>query len=138
MSVALTILVVDDEETLRSLLQTLLERDGYRTFGASSVAEARETLSEQSVDVVVSDIKMPGESGYDLLRFVRETLPEIGVILMTGYGDLFSVRDAMLQGADEYVTKPFKGAEISLLVDRVYWRRRAQMNENALAGENEL
>lgn len=137
----LTILVVDDEEMLRSLLQTLLERDGYRTLSAASVAEARELLREQSVDVIVSDIKMPGESGYDLLRYVRENHPDIGVVMMTGYGDLYSVKDAMLHGADEYVTKPFKGAEMSLLVDRVYWRKRTEASESdvrAVSEENEL
>ncbi|MBN4076236.1 response regulator [Gemmatimonas aurantiaca] len=123
----ITILVVDDEETLQSLLQKLFERDGYRTFCAGSVAEAKEALCENKVDVIVSDIKMPGGSGYDLLQYVRKSHPNIGVILMTGYGDLYSVRDAMLHGADEYVTKPFKGAEMCLLVDRVYWRKRTEM-----------
>lgn len=119
------VLVVDDEEEMRKLLSTVLEREGYKVSVASDVAEARTLLSQSVFHVVISDIQMPGESGYDLLKYIKQSSPEIGVILMTGHGDIYSVKDAMLLGAEEYVTKPFKTFEIAVLVDRVYWRMRS-------------
>lgn len=121
----ISVLVVDDDETLRTLLQGILEREGYSVATAESVQHAKDTLAEGSFQVVISDIKMPGENGYDLLRFVKGRYPELGVILMTGHGDLYSVKDAMLLGADEYLNKPFKSFEIALMVERLYWRMRA-------------
>jgi two-component system, NtrC family, response regulator PilR len=128
---SIRVLVVDDEETLRNLLNSILEREGYEIECASSVEEARKALQAQAFDVVVSDIKMPKESGYDLLKYVKREFPAIGMILMTGYGDMYTVKDAMLLGADEYITKPFKGFEIAVIVERVYWRMRGAKRESA-------
>ena len=127
---SIKVLVVDDEETLRNLLKSILDREGYAIECASSVMEARTYLQEQNFDVVVSDIKMPDEDGYKLLEYVKKEFPKVGVILMTGYGDMYTVKDAMLLGADEYITKPFKGFEIAVIVERVYWRMRATKKES--------
>ncbi len=128
---SIKVLVVDDEETLRDLLKSILEREGYVIECASSVEEARCALRERAFDVVVSDIKMPKESGYKLLEFIKKEFPAIGVVLMTGYGDMYTVKDAILLGADEYITKPFKGFEIAVIVERVYWRMRAPQKVGA-------
>lgn len=122
---SIKVLVVDDEETLLNLLKSILEREGYAVKCVASVEEARLALREQAFDVVVSDIKMPKENGYKLLEFTKREYPSCGVVLMTGYGDMYTVKDAMLLGADEYITKPFKGFEIAIIVERVYWRMRA-------------
>ncbi len=127
---SIRVLVVDDEETLRNLLNSILEREGYEIQCASSVAEARTALDSRAFDVIVSDIKMPEESGYVLLKYTKEKFPGIGVILMTGYGDMYTVKDAMLLGADEYITKPFKGFEIAVIVERVYWRMRGAKSDS--------
>lgn len=119
---SVSVLVVDDEEMMRQLLKKILEREGYMVQEADSVADARNILSSKDFDVVVSDIKMPGEDGYVLLKHVKENYPNIGVALITGHGDTYSVKDAMLLGADEYVAKPFKSYEIALVVERMYWR----------------
>jgi DNA-binding NtrC family response regulator len=61
-------------------------------------------------------------NGFELLKIVKKDYPNIGMIMMTAYGDTYTVKDALLLGADEYITKPFKSHEISLVVERAYWR----------------
>ena len=103
---------------------------------ASSGDEALAMLRESSYDLLLTDVKMPGMSGYDLLKEVKENWPDMAVIVMTGYGDAYTVKEALLLGADEYISKPFKGHEVSLIVERAYWRllssRRSESNEETV------
>ena len=122
MKTSITVLAVDDEPMMRSLLEKILTRDGYKIVTAEDGQEALKVLEEQPVSIVISDIKMPRLNGFDLLKVIKSKYPEIGVIMMTAYGDTFTVKDALLLGADEYITKPFKSFEISLVVERAYWR----------------
>ncbi len=122
MKSSITILVVDDEEMMRSLLSKILTRDGYTLVTAEDGQAALEVLSSRPVSIIISDIKMPRLNGFELLKAVKTKYPEIGMIMMTAYGDTFTVKDALLLGADEYITKPFKSFEISLVVERAYWR----------------
>lgn len=126
----INILVVDDDEAMRLLLESILDREQNTVVCAASVSEAKSILAEMDLDVVISDIKMPKETGYDLLKFIKRNYPDIGVILMTGHGDIYSVKDAMLLGAEEYVQKPFKSFEVAVMVERVYWRMRADHNQS--------
>ncbi len=122
MKSSISILVVDDEEMMRTLLSKILQRDGYNILTAEDGAHALELLQSEKIDLVISDVKMPRMSGFDLLKHIKEEHPKIGVIIMTAYGDTYTVKDALLLGADEYITKPFKSFEISLVVERAYWR----------------
>lgn len=119
---SVTILVVDDEQMMRSLLQKILEREGYRVLPVSTASEAVDTMASAEVDIVISDLKMPGMDGFELLKQIKADHPDVGVIIMTAYGETYTVKDALLLGADEYITKPFKSHEISLVVERAYWR----------------
>ncbi len=123
MKSAITILVVDDESMMRNLLEKILSRDGYSVLNAEDGEQALEVLRTQKVDILISDIKMPRLDGFGLLKIVKMEFPDLGVIMMTAYGDAFTVKDALLLGADEYITKPFKSYEISLVVERAYWRK---------------
>ena len=127
----ITILVVDDEAMMRNLLQKILTRDGYQVLQAEDGKVALEILQQQDISIVVSDLKMPGMNGFDLLKTIREDYPKVAVILMTAYGDTYTVKDALLLGADEYITKPFKSFEISLIVERAYWRQLSQSGQVA-------
>jgi two-component system, NtrC family, response regulator PilR len=122
MKSAMTILVVDDEAMMRELLDKILRRDGYQVLSAADGAEALEIMHQQKVNLVISDIKMPRVDGFGLLKAVKSEFPKVPIIMMTAFGDTFSVKDALLLGADEYVTKPFKSYEIALVVERAYWR----------------
>jgi DNA-binding NtrC family response regulator len=119
---SITILVVDDELMMRKLLAKILSREGYNVVTAESGTEALETLNNQKVHIVISDMKMPEMDGFELLRSIKKEHPDTGVIIMTNYGDTYTVKDALLLGADEYITKPFKSFEVSLIVERAYWR----------------
>ena len=118
----ISILIVDDESTMRSLLERILAREGYLMHSLSDGDTALEYLKNNKVDIVISDMKMPKMNGFELLKNIKQNHPGIGVIIMTGHGDTYTVKDALLLGADEYITKPFKSYEISLVVERAYWR----------------
>lgn len=119
------ILVVDDEALMRNLLLKILEQEGYQITLASSTKEALEKLEEEDFNLVLSDIKMPDMNGLELLSSIKQNWPDIAVVMMTGYGDAYTVKEALMLGADEYVTKPFKSHEISLIIERAYWRQLA-------------
>ena len=122
MKSSVSILIVDDEEMMRTLLNRILSREGYKIRSAEDGVVALEVLKAEKVDIVISDMKMPRMDGFELLKIVKKEYPKIGVIIMTAYGDTYTVKDALLLGADEYITKPFKSYEISLVVERAYWR----------------
>lgn len=125
-----SILVVDDERTMLSLLEKILSQDGYQVYLATNGREALAVIEKQHVDIIITDVKMPELDGFGLLKIVKNEYPEISVIMMTGYGDTYTVKDALLLGADEYITKPFRSPEISLVVERTYWR---MMSSNSRA-----
>jgi DNA-binding NtrC family response regulator len=122
MKSSVSVLIVDDEEMMRNLLNKILSREGYKIRSAEDGVAALEVLKEERVDIIISDMKMPRLNGFELLKIVKNEYPKIGVIIMTAYGDTYTVKDALLLGADEYITKPFKSYEISLVVERAYWR----------------
>lgn len=116
------LLVVDDEEMLRSLLTRTLEREGYSVTTASGGREAVECLKKSRYQILVSDVKMPEMNGFELLKFAKEKDPKMAVVMMTAFGDNFTVKEAIMLGADEYVIKPFKSADILTAVERAWWR----------------
>lgn len=122
MKQTINILVVDDELMMRKLVEKILIRDGFQVALASDGREALSLLAERKFDIVISDIKMPEMNGFELLQAIKRDYPTTAVIMMTAYGDTYSVKDALLLGADEYVTKPFQSQEIALMVERTYWR----------------
>jgi DNA-binding NtrC family response regulator len=117
-----TILVVDDEEMLRKILDKILTKEGYVVHLAASGSEALEILAREHIDLVITDVKMPEMDGFDLLKTIKKDHPHAGIIVMTAFGDAYTVRDALLLGADEYITKPFKSFEIIMVVERAAWR----------------
>jgi DNA-binding NtrC family response regulator len=131
----ITILVVDDEVMMRQLLEKILGRDGYRVLNAADGEEALMIMGKEAINIVISDLQMPGMSGFDLLKMVKRDYPQTSVIIMTAYGDTYTVKDALLLGADEYITKPFKSFEISMVVERAYWRLLAQSAQQAAETE---
>ncbi|MBD3234619.1 MAG: response regulator [candidate division Zixibacteria bacterium] len=128
MNSEISILVVDDESMMRSLLKSILLREGYQVALAEDGHQALEMLEAGEFDLVLSDIKMPKMDGFELLKAVKSRDPHIGMIMMTGFGNSFTVKDALILGADEYITKPFKAHEIALVVERTRWRMENRVN----------
>ncbi len=125
------LLIVDDEDGVRSLCAEALRDDGYSVSVAASGTEALEALARAPAEIVLSDIAMPGMSGIDLLRSIRERFPQTGVILMTGYATVETAVDALRLGAYDYIRKPFAIGE---LVNRV--ARLADRKE--ISAENQM
>jgi DNA-binding NtrC family response regulator len=118
------ILVVDDEPSIRSQLEEALQEAGYQTQGAGDGRAAAELALQDSFDFCLSDIRMPGLGGIELLRRFGETSPETMVILMTAHRELDTAIDALRLGAVDYLLKPFKPAELIAKLQRLGEHRR--------------
>jgi len=112
-------LVVDDKANVRSLLESAFHERGYGVSTASCGEDAIGMLSEKTFDVVLTDLNMPGKSGLEVLKAAKSVHPETEVILITAYGTIHTAVEAMRLGAYDFITKPFKIAEIESKVDRI-------------------
>ncbi len=125
------ILVVDDAVDTLEVLQRNLTSQGYQVFTALNVSGALALLEDTNVDLVITDLKMPGASGLDLVRYVRENLGDTEVMMITGYATVNGAVQAVKQGAQEYLAKPFTDEELFLSVrkalDKLRMRRTAQV-----------
>lgn len=117
------VLIVDDEEMIRDLLSSALVQEGYVCHQASNVDEAFIILGEQPVDLVISDIMMPGRSGVELLRDLKKVDSDIAVLMITGLSDMNSAMECVHLGADDYITKPFGINRVVLTVKNLIERR---------------
>lgn len=106
------ILVVDDSQDTREIVERNLTSQGYEVLTVDSVGRAIEILEEEKIDLVISDLKMPGKSGMELVRFVKENYTNTEVMLITGYPSIETAIQAVKTGAEEYITKPFTEDEL--------------------------
>jgi len=113
-----TILVVDDEPEMRELLRDELQERGYRVTAAANGRDALKKLGEDEYAVVLTDLRMQGMQGLELLGEVKRDHPGTNVIIMTAFGSVESAIDAMKRGAYDYVTKPIKTDELTLVVEK--------------------
>src|SRR5919112_2034998 len=113
-----SILVVDDDENLRWVTQTQLEDAGYEVVASPDGEAALRSLNGRRPDLVLTDLKMPGMSGMDLLKRIRAIDSEIPVLMITAFGTIQSAVEAVKNGAYDYLTKPFDYEELVLSVKR--------------------
>ncbi|MBI5634742.1 MAG: sigma-54-dependent Fis family transcriptional regulator [Nitrospirae bacterium] len=126
---AFRILIAEDEEiTLNNILDTLQD-EGYAVTGTKDGSSALQKLQQEQFDILITDIKMPGLSGIELLDRVRKDHPATEVILITGFGSISSAVDAMRKGAYDYITKPFDLDELVLRVKKIR-EQKALKKEN--------
>ncbi|MGH9407044.1 MAG: sigma-54-dependent transcriptional regulator [Terriglobia bacterium] len=125
------VLIVDDEPTSRQLCQEVLKELGYHSQAADSPAQAIAILEDGQIDIVVSDVRMPGGSGIDLLRAIKEHHPSVDVLVMTGYATIPEAVEAVKLGAYDYIAKPFQLEKFRTVIARLVERQR-------LAQENRL
>ena len=107
-----TILVVDDEALICQQLERLYTHSGYRAVVGSSAEQALKKLEEEDIDLVVTDIRLPGMSGIELTKRMHEAYPDVPVIVITGYGDIGNAVEVLKLGASDYIVKPFSGTTI--------------------------
>lgn len=125
-----SILVVDDEQYLRSIVARRLSLDGYECECAGGGEEAIEAMERKDFCLVVSDINMPGMSGIDLLRKIRSAHPRTGVIMLTGVDDRTTAGEAIEIGAYGYILKPFEASELLINVANALRRRELEMQRD--------
>src|SRR5437588_9873995 len=119
------ILVIDDEMGPRESLRMLL-KPNYQVYTADNVDAGLRLLREKKPDAVISDIRMPGASGIDGLRRIREIDPHVAVIMLTGFGALETAQEALRLGANDYIAKPFDAREMREVIGRNVERTRMQ------------
>jgi len=112
------ILVVDDEKNVRVLFERILAKEGYEVECAASGSEAIDKLANNSFDLVVTDLKMEGIDGLDLIRKGKKTNQAIPFILISGYGTAQTAVSAAQEGADVYLMKPIDMKDLKLAVKR--------------------
>jgi DNA-binding NtrC family response regulator len=113
------ILVVDDDADMREMVHDMLKDRGHQVTTAGSGQEALKLLGEGDYAVVLSDLRMKGMQGIELLTEIKKTVPDINVILMTAFGSVETAVEAMKYGASDYLTKPVKKDELTRVVERV-------------------
>jgi two-component system phosphate regulon response regulator OmpR len=125
------LLVVDDDERLRALLQRYLSSNGFRVSAAANAADARALMKSMAFDLLILDVMMPGESGFDLTSSVRAN-SSVPILMLTAKGEAEDRIKGLEHGADDYLAKPFEPRELLLRVSALL-RRAAPPAERALA-----
>ncbi|MEO2083770.1 MAG: sigma-54 dependent transcriptional regulator, partial [Desulfurobacteriaceae bacterium] len=128
------ILVADDEKSIRVVLKRYLESRGHEVVEASDGIEALRILKEEEIDVAFVDIRMPGKSGLDVLKEVRD----VPIVILTAYGTMDYTVKAMELGAVEYITKPFLFEEISAILEKLLSERKKDGSGNEVEGGLEI
>lgn len=124
------ILIVDDEKSMRDFLKIMLVKEGYDVKVFSRGEAAVKYFKDNAIDLVISDIKMPGMDGVELLKELKALNEDIPVLMITAYASVDTAIDAMKSGAYDYFTKPFNNEEIKININRALEKRRLQ-RENA-------
>src|SRR5947208_16256187 len=132
MSEPATLLVADDDPGLRESLERTLTREGYRVILASDGNAALERLQAGGIDLVLTDLKMPGLTGIEVLRAARAIAPDVDVILLTAFGTVEEAVKAMKEGAYDFLTKPFQRAQVLRLIRQALERRELIQQNRAL------
>jgi signal transduction histidine kinase len=128
------VLVIDDEMGPRESLRMLL-KPSYDVFTADNVDAGLQLLQEKNPDVVVSDIRMPGTTGIEGLRKIREIDPHVSVIMLTGFGALDTAKEALRLGANDYISKPFDAREMRDVIAKYIERTRLHRSSDRTADD---
>jgi two-component system NtrC family response regulator len=129
-----TILIVDDEKNYLVVLEALLSEEGYEIVTADNASDALSLIRESDLDLVITDMKMPGMNGIDLLEATKKINHEMPVIMMTAYGTIEMAVEAMKKDAYDYIAKPFRNEELKLTIKKALDNYRL-LKQNRLLNE---
>ncbi len=127
-----SILVVDDEKSLRDFLAIMLEEEGYKVFTAHSADSAVKLIKENIFDLILTDIRMGKSSGINVLESAQKILPDTPVVMMTAYASTETAVDAMKKGAYDYISKPFKIDDVQLIVKNAIEKKKLSVENRQL------
>lgn len=133
-----SILVIDDDELLLGFIEEILSTAGYAVKAFNSPVKGLDFLKKESVDLVISDVKMNELTGDEVLAEVKKEFPTIGVILITGFGNINHAVRALHKGAFDYITKPFKAKEIIFRVNRFFDRDTDDVKNKDLSASSRI
>ena len=125
------LLIVDDELSVRELLAEGLDAYGYDTRVAADADEALDALQRDEIELVLSDIDMPGQTGLELLEKIKKHHPDVEVVMVTGIVDTDTAIGSIRQGATDYVSKPFNLEEVQIVIERTLEKRRLILENRA-------
>ncbi len=131
------ILVVDDQEPNRVTLERILRREGWEVEHAVDGRAGLERFREGGISVIVTDLKMPGLSGLELLKAARTLSPDVEVVVMTAYGSVETAVEAMKEGAYDYVTKPLRRSELVATIGKALEKRQLILENQQLRAQIE-
>ncbi|MEG0261287.1 MAG: response regulator [Lysinibacillus sp.] len=114
------LLIVDDQQGIRLLLNEVLKKEGYLTHLAANGIEALQCAEDHAIDCVLLDMKIPGMNGIEILKRLKEKSPQLPVFMMTAYGELDIIQEALDSGALHYFTKPFDIFEVRDEVNKIF------------------
>ncbi|MDA8389011.1 MAG: response regulator [Nitrospiraceae bacterium] len=123
------VLVVDDDDIARDVVTSILSREGYPVLAACDGIEAISAIMTDEVGMVVTDFRMPGADGLEVLKAAMRANPDTAVVIITAFGSLEATLEAIAEGAYDYLTKPFKMQEIIIVADRAF-KRATLLREN--------
>ena len=118
---SLSVLIVEDDPCVLESLSSHLSALGHRVTPCRDAKEALAALERETVQLLITDAEMEGMNGLELIRQVRKTRPELGIIMMTAYEGKYPMADALLAGADGFLSKPFSLRSFSMIFERSYW-----------------
>lgn len=127
-----TILIADDEQDIRELLGDFMESEGYKCLLAEDAFKAQDILEkENDIDIIMSDIRMPGKSGLEFLEYIKKKDSDIIVIMISAVKDIESAIAAISKGAHDYISKPFKLNEVIMVANKAMEKRRLILENRA-------
>src|SRR5574344_434185 len=130
-----TLLIIDDEKNIREGLAANFEMDGYNVKTAADGSEGLSLIEKGDIDLVITDLRMPGVSGEEVLKKVTTETPGIPVIILTGHGSIDSAVDAMRHGAYDFLTKPLNLDQLGMIVKRALQTRELSLQHQQLQQE---
>jgi putative nucleotidyltransferase with HDIG domain len=125
------LLIVDDERAVREIMAEYLDAVGYSVVQADSVESAFAAVQREHPTLVLTDIEMPGQTGFDLLQLIRKHDPDLDVIMVSGVVDTQTAIQSIRQGAADYVTKPFNLEEVQIVIERTLEKRHLILENRA-------
>ena len=127
--------MVDDDLSIRNMLHIVLKRSGFRVTTEDSAESALKRLKNEFFDLIISDIKMPGISGIELLKKIKTLQPEIPVIMITAFASANDAVEAMKLGAEDYITKPFNLDELKLIIEKSLYKKNIEIENIKLKSQ---
>jgi two-component system response regulator AtoC len=128
------VLVIDDDPGVRDYMQALVSRQGYRVFAAAGGEEALRNLDDSRPDLVTLDVVLPGMDGLETLRQLKQRLPDVPVVMLSGHGQARTIVEAMRLGASDFLRKPFEVEELELAFQKAFEKRALRQEVETLRG----